>query len=753
MSSTIAPAFNLLDREDLAALAAGEPERCRYQAEGGAYLNLRGLPLEPLPEIDEAKIANLCRVVRGLAFAAVDAAQSGHPGGSSSKAEMAVTLLMSGVLGFDAWNPKHPGRSRVVWSAGHCTPLFHALVSLVYETLRRTGYTLQGPAAKAAVYPEQLADFRRWGGPSGHVESLYALADTSTGSSGHGLSAALGFALLHRSCGLGTKVFAIAGDAETEEGMSYEARNLAANLGVENLIVALDYNRFGIDGPITEVLPVPYVNHWFAHGWNVIEVDGHSVRELAHAYRLAASAWGAGRPTVVVCHTNKGLAYGRLQGTADSHGTPLKHEEYVEAVRKLGFEIPGRPGDPAADLRVIVDALRAADTEYLHGRLQAISLQIPPEGKLVEQMKTALAGRTIADYTSMRRPEALPPELVFREGDMVPTRKATEAWFAWAMKNSAFFYIGAGDLMKSILTGKAESVYGVMDRENPLGRGIRFGIAEQNMAMLSCAMAQDVLPGGFRPMSAFATYGVFTPMMANAVRMTLINNAVNPRARSFFIMLAAHDGPETGEDGPTHHGLFWMSLFTAYPGIKVYKPLDANEAVEMLFHAARRGEPVVFSAVRPGTPVLKRGGGVPPARQAVDGAYVFKPFRQNQKRKLVLVISGGQVMANVLEILPAIEERADVKIVAVTSPQLYEELRQTNPGKANQILPDDERQYVMTLHNGWRGFLYPFLLPADHAARTFGMDDFSRSGKPGEIYQNARFDPAGLQERILSALR
>ena len=39
--------------------------------------------------------------------------------------------------------------------------------------------------------------------------------------------------------------------------------------------------------------------------------------------------------------------------------------------------------------------------------------------------------------------------------------------------------------MKSILTGKAENVYGIMSRENPLGRGIRFGIAEQNMAMMS----------------------------------------------------------------------------------------------------------------------------------------------------------------------------------------------------------------------------------------------------------------------------
>ncbi|MGA2196381.1 MAG: 1-deoxy-D-xylulose-5-phosphate synthase N-terminal domain-containing protein [Bryobacteraceae bacterium] len=744
--SVAATTYNLLDQEAREALARSEPARFQYRTEGGAYLNLKGLPLDPLPEIDEPKIAELCRVVRGFLFAAVDAAQSGHPGGSSSKAEQVLTLLSSGVVGFDARRPKHPGRSRVVWSAGHCSPLFHATLALIYETLRRKGFTLAGKDAGYAVFPEQLARFRRWGGPSGHVESEYAFADTSTGASGHGFSAGLGFAVLHRSCGLPTKAFVIGGDAETEEGMSYEARNLASSLGVENLIVTLDFNTFGIDGPIAEVLPASYLNHWFSQGWNLIEVDGQNIRELAYAYRLAASGFGPGRPTVVMCHTTKGLHYGRLENTADSHGMPLKHEEYVKAMHDLGFPVPGNPD---GDLALVSAALGAAEADYLESRLDDAAAIIPAEADLVSQMQTALAGRPIADYRQLTRPDVLPAELVFNEGDSVATRKATEAWFAWAMKNSAFFYIGAGDLMKSILTGKAESVYGVMNPRNPLGRGIRFGIAEQNMAMMSCAIAQDMLPGGFRPFSAFATYGVFTCMMANSVRMTLINNDVNPDARAFFIMLAAHDGPETGEDGPTHHGLFWMSLFTAYPGIKVYKPLDANEAIEMLFLAAQRGEPVVFSAVRPGTPVLKRGNGVPPAREAVNGAYVFKPFRQNGKPKKVLAISGGQVMANTLEILPEIEERLDVKIVAVTSPQLYEELRRDHPAKAQEILADDERQYVVTLHNGWPGFLYPFLLPADFQSRVFGMDRFSRSGKPGEIYRAAEFDGAGLRKKIL----
>jgi transketolase len=118
----------------------------------------------------------------------------------------------------------------------------------------------------------------------------------------------------------------------------------------------------------------------------------------------------------------------------------------------------------------------------------------------------------------------------------------------------------------------------------------------------------------------------------------------------------------------------------------------------------------------------------------------------------VLVVAGGQVMANLLEVLPEIEEQVDVKVVAVTSPQLYEELRKTDPEKATAILSEEERDYVITLHNGWRGFLYPFLLPADHTKRTFGMDDFSRSGKPGEIYRHAGFDPESLRKRILAAI-
>lgn len=751
--------YNILNQGELDTLKEKEPQRFQYLAEGGFYLNLRGLELSSISGIDIPRMENLARFVRAFAFSAINGVKSGHPGGSSSKAEQMIALLLSGVFAFDPLSPKNPGRDRLVWSAGHCSPLFFATLSLIYESLQRQGQDIKNKKDElGAVLPQDLASFRKCGGLSGHVESKYALADVSTGSSGHGLSSALGLALLQKSCGLDSKVFVISGDAETEEGMSYEARNIINSAGINNIIVSLDYNGFGIDGPITEVISSPYINHWFGPGWNIIEVDGHNILELVYAYQKADQGFGNNKATAIIYHTTKGRCYGKLENTCDSHGTPLPQQEYVEVVKKLGFEIPGIEGEITKDIEFISSKLGEDDVKYLLERLEIGKKKIKEEKELIAKMEKALQGRPMADYKKIKRPDVLPPELTFKEGEKVPTRKASEAWFKWMMGQTAFFYIGSGDLAKSILTVSAEQVYGIVSKNNPLGRGIRFGIAEQNMAMMSATLTQDILPGGLQAMSVFSTYGVFTSIMSNPIRMALINNHVNPKMKGFFIMLAAHDGPETGEDGPTHHGLFWMSLYNAYPGIKVYKPMDANETVEMLFYAMEKGEPIAFSVMRPPTINFKRGKeacfgqDVPQAREAINGAYVFKPFRENGKKKTVLAICGGQVLANTLEILPSLEENLDVKIIAVTSPELYEELRENDPKKAEAILSEEERKYVVTLHNGWEGFLYPFILPANYNKKSLGIKNYLKSGSPAEVYEVAGLDPNGIKEKILKAI-
>jgi len=523
--------YNLLDKKGMADFRKKEKKLLEYSVQGAQYLNIQDLDLAPIDGIDVERLDKLAKVIRGLIFAAVEAGQSGHPG-SSGKVEQFLAMTLGGVMAFDPTNPKNPGRDRVVWSAGHCTPLLFGGQALYYDVLKRAGRQF-GEAAVKAVMPEDLLRFRHADGPQGHAEAQYPYSDFTTGPSGHGFCAAGGMALTHQSCGLDTKTWVFMGDAESEEGMTYEARNIIATNGLKNLIVSLDYNHFGIDAEIEEVVASPYINHWLGLGWNVIETNGHNVLEMVYAYRLAAEGFANGSPTVIICHTLKGKSYGKLENTAASHGSPVKHDEYVSIMKKLGFDIAGPSSAKAsageesnvmADIRTVLAQITTEDEKYILERLEVGAKKVLPESVLVEKMKKSLSGRPMVDPLSIKRPKVLPPELVFAEGAKVSTRKAVQVWFAWYMKQTAFFYAGAGDLAKSVYTNSAEEVYGLISRANPLGRGIRYGIAEQNMAMMGAGLTQDILPGGYKPVSVFGTFAVFTNMMANAIRLAVIGN-------------------------------------------------------------------------------------------------------------------------------------------------------------------------------------------------------------------------------------
>jgi transketolase len=724
----------------------------------GEYIDLRGTALTPFKGVNLAAMDHLAGLLRGLIFTAVEKARSGHPGGSSSKVEQFLALTLGGTLAFDPADPKHPGRDRIVWSAGHCTPLLYSGQALLYEALRRTGRQFS-EAVVNCVLPEQLMRFRQIDGPSGHAESIYPFCDYSTGPSGHGFSAAVGLALSHRASALPTKVWVFMGDAESEEGMTYEARNVAVASGADNLIVSLDYNHFGIDGPIEEAMSAPYLNYWLGFDWNVIEVDGHNINELLYAYALAGKGFSNDKPTAVIAHTLKGKSYGKLENTAASHGSPTSREEYIKLMRKLGFKVLDGDGDSARNMEIVLDGLTEEYCEYIESRFSASAKNIEPESELVARMKTkfsaqggsASGGKTrpLVNPREIKRPAKLPAELVFKSGERQSLRGASEAWFAWLMRQTAFFYAGAGDLSKSVLTGSAEQVYGIINKKNPYGRGIRFGIAEGNMAMMSVALTQDILPGGFRPVSVFGTYGVFTPLYGHQMHLALINNYVNPKVSGFFVALATHDGPETGEDGPTHQGMFWSSLFKSYPGVKVFKPADANEVIEILFSALAHGEPIVLALPRGDAKVLARGGKIPQASAAAEGAYVYKNYSENSKPKRAVIVSGAVVLENLISALPQIEKQLDAKIIVATSPQKYLELVKSDPAAAAKIISDEEKKSAVTLHNGWTGWLDEFLLSSSVLSHRVGIEKFLSSGQASEVIASAGFDVESIVKKIL----
>lgn len=740
-------AYQFNSFEEIKNLLIDQPDRFFTSRHGGSYLNLQNLALEKGVDFDEEKMQKYARIIRALIFATVEESQSGHPGGSSSKVEQFLALTLSGVLAFDPLNPKNVGRDRVVWSAGHCTPLLYAGQALYYEVLRREGRQFSSAVLKN-VFPEDLIFFRKIHGLSGHAESNVPYSDFSAGPSGHGFCAAGGMAIAHKSSGLPTSVFVFMGDAESEEGMTYEARNVLSSTNTDNIIVSLDYNRFGLDGPINEVISSSLADHWLSFNWNVIEVNGHNIKELVTAYKLAKNKiFNNNLPTVVIAHTVKGKDYGSLENSEKSHGEPLKHSEYVQAVKKLGFEIKGEQNNVFGDIEKILETINDEDEKYISKILDLGAKQILGENKLVEEMRKKLTGRPLSSAVHLKKPDKLPLELIFKPGEKVSTRQAFGVWLKWIMQNSGFVYTGAGDLSRSIMTAEAEKVYGLINKENPFGRGIRFGIAENNMAMMMGGLSADVLPGSFRPLSVFGTYGVFLNMATNSIRLATINNAVYPECSSFFIAVSSHDGPDTGQDGPTHQGLDNLSIFKAMPGIKVYKPNDANETIAMLFQALKIGEPIVLSLARSSFVVNEII--FSNLDKVTQGAFIYKNFERNKKKKMVLVVSGMQNILNIEIIVPWLEKDGySVKIIAVNSPELFTELVKNSPEAAEKIISSEERNIAITINNGYAEFLADFISGQNLRERMIGVDHYLKSGSSEDLYEYAGLSPDNLYKKI-----
>ena len=97
-----------------------------------------------------AELNELCRRFRIDVLTALHSAQSGHPGGSLSCADI-LTALYFEVMNIDPKNPKDPGRDRLIMSKGHPTPALYGVMAergyfpvSELETFRKTGSRLPG---------------------------------------------------------------------------------------------------------------------------------------------------------------------------------------------------------------------------------------------------------------------------------------------------------------------------------------------------------------------------------------------------------------------------------------------------------------------------------------------------------------------------------------------------------------------------------------------------------------------------------
>lgn len=272
--------------------------------------------------MEKEKIEQLEEKARELRVSIVKTlhkSQSGHTGGSLSAIDIVAALYFH-EMRHDPENPQWEERDQFVLSKGHAAPA-------LYVTLAKAGY-----------FPEEdLMMLRRLGSHlQGHPDSKGTPGvEVCTGSLGQGLSMANGMALGLRLNNKDSRVYALMGDGELQEGQVWEAAMAAPHYRLDNLCALVDANALQIDGEVEKVMNVfPIADKFRAFGWHVIEIDGHDMKAIVEAFAQARNI--KGKPTMIVATTVKGKGVARFEHKASYHGVAPNDDELNEALICLG---------------------------------------------------------------------------------------------------------------------------------------------------------------------------------------------------------------------------------------------------------------------------------------------------------------------------------------------------------------------------------------------------------------------------------
>ena len=272
--------------------------------------------------MNEEKIAMLkerAKQLRKPAVTMIYEAQSGHPGGSLSAADMVAALYFS-EMHIDPQNPNWADRDRFVLSKGHVCPILYSALGIlgyfpesVLHTLRQEGSMLQG-------HPSMVKC------PG---------IDISTGSLGQGAACAVGMALAGKRDGKDYRVFTMVGDGEINEGIVWEAMMCANKYKLDNYIMLFDNNGLQLDGTTDQIMPGLDMSKKAADfGFDVYEIDGHDMAQILDTFDKIRAAKN-GKPKFINAHTVKGKGVDYMENSLDWHGKAPNKEQYESAMEQL----------------------------------------------------------------------------------------------------------------------------------------------------------------------------------------------------------------------------------------------------------------------------------------------------------------------------------------------------------------------------------------------------------------------------------
>jgi transketolase len=485
--------------------------------------------------IDE--LVGAANLMRGYNMISLCAAGSGHAGGTMSIMDITAALYLH-VANHDPQEPFWDGRDRIIWSTGHKAPS-------LYLGLGMAGY----------FDVKEVVKLRKLYSPfQGHPHWLKLDGvEASTGSLGQGLSIANGVALAGKLQNKDHHVFCLTGDGEHQEGQIWEAVMEAGNFELDNLTNILDKNRLQIDGWVKDVMDIdPIVDKYKAFKWNVMEIDGHNMKEIVEALERAKTY--KGKPTLIIAHTVKGKGVDFMEDIAGWHGKSPICAQMEQALEQLGVnqKLDYKP------LHKIADDYQAEATEKLEAKM--------PKFK--------------GDYFWNKQNNM--------KVDMDPTRKGFGRALEKRGDDPRMVCLGA-DISGSIAISMFHEKH--PERKN---RFLSMGIAEQSGTGVAAGLAKE----GMIPV--FGTYGVFSAgRNLDQLRTTVCYGNFN------VLIAGAHGGVSVGPDGATHQALEDLFQICGLPNMHVVVPCDSIEtekATEVLLFDIEGPKYVRFA--REATPIV-----------------------------------------------------------------------------------------------------------------------------------------------------
>ena len=275
--------------------------------------------------------------IRILEAAMVEAAKSGHPGGSMGGTDF-TNVLYSKYLVYDPEDPTWFARDRFFLDPGHMSPMLYGVLAMCGR------YSI-----------DDLKNFRQWQSATpGHPEVDFTRGiENGSGPLGQGHAMAVGAAIAERCIAarfgevVAHKTFAFISDGGIQEEISQGAGRIAGFLGLNNLIMFYDSNKVQLATMVSEVSAEDTAAKYRAWNWNVIEIDGNNPIEIAGALENALNE--EKRPTLIIGNTIMGKGCVTADGEnyefkTSTHGNPISKSgaSYEKTVENLG----GNPENP-----------------------------------------------------------------------------------------------------------------------------------------------------------------------------------------------------------------------------------------------------------------------------------------------------------------------------------------------------------------------------------------------------------------------